>query len=687
MNERQTLSIAILSTSSDEVAFVNSALREAGHAAHCHQIQNPDEFSRSLKDSSLELIILSRDGYPDSVREAVKQRNKSRPEIPLIALQKSVDEASIQEAIAAGASDLVSVEGKSRLQAVVARELRTLRMERALNSTLSSATAYRQQLDDVMRYGASAIAYVHDGVIVDANNAWLNLFEIGDENEMIGLPLMDYFAAESQAAVKRALIATLKGEQRQSDRLDAKAVRGTSGLNDLPLEMQLVDREGSPHVQILIAAHAFATGGDQPAAAEKEAAKTDQGSVLLDRDDIVVYLNNGLQKKLKSGLRVLAYIRPDDFSAVRKSVGVLNTGEILTQFAGEVCGRLHPNDVAGRFEEAAILVLLERGNERDAVKWAEALVKGIQDRIFEAREQSITLTCTIGICAVSGAYAGLEELLSAVVDAHAQGCADGGNKIVLDQVSEANARVLEYDEIWVGRIKSALVDNRFRLAQLPIAGLRGGDARMFDILIRMIDEQGNEVLPADFLPTAQRNKLMNAIDRWVINAVMNFCSKDEVERAFVRLSTQSIIDTTLVSWIAQTAENHGLDPSKLCFQIPADDAAKHVQQSKDLAAQLSSAGYYFALEHYGIDRKNHRMLDMLKPNYLKIDGELMHTLASDSKIRAEVQMLMNAARERRIETIAERVESADAMAILFQLGVHFMQGHYVHEPEIVLQEK
>jgi len=331
-----------------------------------------------------------------------------------------------------------------------------------------------------------------------------------------------------------------------------------------------------------------------------------------------------------------------------------------------------------------ILALLERGNERDAVQWAKGLINSIQNKVFEAADQTITLTCTVGICAVSGAFSGLEELLSAAHDAHEQGQDKGGNTVVLDQVTEANARVLEYDEIWVGHIKSALADNRFRLAQLPMAELRGANIKMFDILIRMLDKQGKEVLPSEFLPSAQRNNLMDSIDRWVINAAMNYCGKDAVERVFIRLSTQSVLDTTLISWIGEKIENHKLDPSRLCFQVPADDAAKYVQQTKDLADQLRSGGYCFALEHYATDYHSHQILDMLKPNYIKIDGEQMHTLASDTKLQSSVQKLVNADRERRIETVAERVENPSTMAVLFQLGVHFMQGHYVHEPEIVL---
>ncbi len=64
----------------------------------------------------------------------------------------------------------------------------------------------------------------------------------------------------------------------------------------------------------------------------------------------------------------------------------------------------------------------------------------------------------------------------------------------------------------------------------------------------------------------------------------------------------------------------------------------------------------------------------------------MHTLTRDRKTQDIVSRIVAAAKERNIRTIAERVENANAMAVLFQLGLDYMQGHYVHEPEVVLQE-
>ena len=105
-----------------------------------------------------------------------------------------------------------------------------------------------------------------------------------------------------------------------------------------------------------------------------------------------------------------------------------------------------------------------------------------------------------------------------------------------------------------------------------------------------------------------------------------------------------------------------------------------------IAGKLKKIGVGFALEHYGVDCEKFQILDMLKPDYIKVDGELMHSLMTDKDTQSNVERIVQAASERDIKSIAERVENANAMAVLFQLGLDYMQGHYVNEPEVVLQD-
>ena len=182
-------------------------------------------------------------------------------------------------------------------------------------------------------------------------------------------------------------------------------------------------------------------------------------------------------------------------------------------------------------------------------------------------------------------------------------------------------------------------------------------------------------------------KQIASTDRWMIKNAIKFCEDSEADRVFVRLSKQSILDPSSIGWMDNEFEQKEFDCSRLVMQIPECDAAKHIKQVQVIVQQLRKMGIGFALEHYGIDREKFQILDILKPDYIKIDGELMHTLMTDTEVQKSVEKIVHAAASRDIKTIAERVENANAMAVLFQLGLDYMQGHYVHEPEVVLQDK
>jgi len=685
LSTQQGIVIAVLTQIQDEVEIVNGTLRDAGYPAHCHWVENPAKFDQVLDTHTVEIVLLNQDSYADSIRQVIKQKDAYIPETPVLAISQDVDEQRIQQAMEAGACDLVSIGNKSRLKTIVTRELRAFRVERALNSTLCSATEYRKQLNDYMQGSSSAIAYVQEGIVTEANNKWVSLFKASTIDEVRGLPLMDNFESESQAAIKGAIVATTKGKWQVGELLMARARLDGPDATDLKLDFQLIDFGDGAQVQVRIAPPEKAI--EEPTKLVHEALKRDPTTLFFNRATYLERIKRRLSKKPNSGTHAIAFIKPDDFSEIRKKVGILASEEVLSQFAEEVRKRMHPRDVAGRFEGTSILVLLERGNERDAEVWGRQLVDHMQAQTLDIEGQEVQLTCTVGVCGVSGVYSSLEELVTAVANAHTQGRKAGGNTVHLSDAADVDTRMRKYDAIWVKRIKAALKESRFRLAHLPIAGLRSDSVHMYDMLVRMIDEQGQAILPSEFIPAAERNNLMKMIDRWIVTASAEFCASEKVDRLFVRLSRQSIHDPSLRDWMEKEIGRRDIDPALICVQIPEQDAAKYIKPTKIAVDGLRELGVGFALEHYGVDKNRFQILDLLQPDFIKIDGELMHTLMTDTEMQNKVQTLAAAATQRNIETIAERVENANAMAVLFQLGVHFMQGHYVHEPEVVLQER
>ena len=685
MDRHTSISIAVLSTDQDDVALINGALRDAGHAAHCHWVSRRERLQETLTAEDIELIIVNRDCYADTIRAVSKQKDRFKPEVPIVALQATADEDAIQEAMREGACDLVSKDRRQRLQAVVSRELRALRVERALNSTLQSATEYRKQVQSYMQSAADAIALVQEGIVTEANSAWLSLFRLAGADEVVGQPVMDSFDSACHAALKGALNATLRGKWKEGEQLETRAHADVGEEESLHLRFRLLDIDTTPSVQLTITPPDKAN--QEPTRLVHDALKRDPATLLFHRAQFLERIQKRMRRKPKAGLHVLAYVKIDDFKKLRKAVGILNSEEVLTQFAEALRSRLHPRDVAGRFEGTSFMVLLERGSANDAQVWGNQLCERIAQTSFEVGEHSAHLTCTIGVCAVSEIFNDLEELISATVDSYAEGRKAGGGVAVLSEQAREATRQQEFDAIWVRHLRAALMDNRFRLAQLPIAGLRSDAIQMFDLLVRMIDEQGNSVLPSEFLPAAERNNMMKNIDRWMVRAAIEFCASSEADRVFVRLSRQSVIDSTSCSWLEQEFDKTGFDCSRLVLQIPERDAARYIKQTRAVVKRLKKLGVGFALEHYGTDRKRFQILDMLKPDYIKIDGELMHTLMTDGDVQESVQAIVAGAQKRGIRTIAERVENANAMAVLFQLGLDFMQGHYVHEPEVVLEDQ
>ncbi len=684
MNGHQSLSIAVLTENQDDVQSINSALRDAGLAAKCHWVVNPTKCADLLAEENVELMIINCDRYKDTIQQVVKLKDLYKPEVPVIATQEQADEDSIQAAMQAGACDLVSTSLKSRLRSVVNRELRALRVERALNRTLQSATEYKRQLKDHMDSSASSLALVQEGIFLDVNDAWLGQFQAKDKSELVGLPVMDTFEAESHAALRGALVATIERKWQRGEKLVVQSAVELEDGKELHLEFRRCDLDDGPCVQIRIAPQLKLA--EEPTKLVHDALKRDPTMLFFHRAQFIERINKRLRRKPSEGTHCLVYIKPDHFGRVHEKMGVLNSEEVLSQFAEEIRKRLHPKDVAGRFEGTSIMVLVERGSARDAQVWGQQLCSHIEQHTFEVEDLSANMTCTVGACAANEVFGTLEEFIAATISAYKLGVAAGGNTSALDESDDQDTKQREFDAIWVKHLKAALMDDRFRLAQLPIAGLRSDSIKMYDLLVRMIDEQGNSVLPSEFLPAAERNNMMKNIDRWMLNAAVDFCEKGNADRVFVRLSRQSIKDSTTITWIQQKFENSSFDCSRLVLQIPEQDAAKHIKQTRGLVAHTRKLGIGFALVHYGTDKEKFQILDILKPDYVKIDGQLMHTIMTNSDMQSDVSKIVTAAQKRSIKTIAERVENANAMAVLFQLGLDFMQGHYVHEPEVILEE-
>ena len=670
----------VMTRSQDHVEAINSTLRKAGHPVHCTWLPDARDLGDALTQLNPEMLIAFIEEIGVDLGSLMKVKQQSAPGMPVLIVREHVDEPAIADAMRLGAQDVVTLANRSRLQSVASRELRAYRLERALSTTLSSAREYREQLHNFLEGSADAITHVQEGIIVDANRAWLELFGYSGDDALTGTPLMDLFEHETHPALKGALVACLQGKW-SGHGLKVQALLSDGSNLALELLLTRADYENEPAIRIAISAMHKKDHDLEVQLAD--AVKNDASTRFLQQRYLIAAVRERCSLSMKGGVRQFAHIKPDRFIEIQNSIGVLASEDFMTQIAEVLRAQLTATDLCGRFGGNAFLVLLERGTARDVETWAENVVKRVNEHVFAIEDKTLSATVTVGLGLLPSANPDVGAAITDAVSATRRGRELGGNQMYVVDKSDTDTRVQAYDKIWVKHIKSALMENRFRLVQQPIASLLGEDKGMFDVLVRMLDEQGNEVLPAEFIAAAERNDLMKNIDRWVIGASMSFAANRKAACIFVRVSKDTVLDKSLLAWLDTQLKSLKIEAKRICIQVTEELANQYVRQTKDLAESLRKLGFRFALEHFGTGRDPLKLLADIDMNFIKIDGSLMQGLSTNQIQQQRVKGLVEAAKRRGIETVAERVEDANTMAVLWQIGIEFIQGYFVNAPEDV----
>jgi PAS domain S-box-containing protein/diguanylate cyclase (GGDEF)-like protein len=680
VTEQGAVPMIVMTRSQDHVEAINSTLRKAGHPVHCTWLPDARDLGDALTQLNPEMLIAFIDELGIDLASIMKVKLETAPEMPVLIVREHVDEAAIADAMKLGAQDVVTLGNRNRLQSVATRELRAYRLERALSTTLSSAREYREQLQNFLEGSADAITHVQEGIIVDANRAWLELFGYSGDDALTGTPLMDLFEQETHPALKGALVACLQGKWTDHG-LNVQALLSDGSSLPLVLMLSKADYENEPATRISIPARPKADHNLEAQLAD--AIKNDASTRFLQQRYLIAAVHARCAHGMKGGVRQFAYIKPDRFVDIQAAIGVLSSEDFMGQLAELLRVQLTATDLCGRFGGNGFLILLERGTARDVETWAENIVKRVNDHTFVFDEKTLSATVTVGLGLLPPANPDVAAAVTDAVSATRRGRELGGNQMYAVDKADTDTRVQAYDKIWVKHIKSALMENRFRLVQQPVASLLGEDKGMFDVLVRMLDEQGNEVLPAEFIAAAERNELMKNIDRWVIGASMSFAANRKAACIFVRVSKDTILDKSLIGWLETQLKSLKIEPKRLCIQVTEEMATQYVRQAKELAESLHKLGFRFALEHFGTGRDPLKILNDIRMDYIKIDGSLMQGLSTNQLQQQRVKGLVEAAKRKGVETIAERVEDANTMAVLWQLGIEFIQGYFINAPEDV----
>ena len=399
-----------------------------------------------------------------------------------------------------------------------------------------------------------------------------------------------------------------------------------------------------------------------------------------------------LEEAIESGHRgdgqhVLAYLDLDRFKLVNDTSGHLAGDGMLREVAKLLRDAVRDSDTVGRLGGDEFGILLVGCPLEKARQIADDVCRAVGDHRFVWRDKIYNIGASIGLVEISRESGTLEEMLVAADTACYVAKKQGSGRVVVYSArDEALAR--HTGEIqWLQRLQSALKENRFHLYQqviVPAQGEDGGPA--MEVLVRLQDESGQDLPPAEFMRAAERYRLMGLVDRWVVQTTLSALGRGAISVApehsvAINISGQTLGDVQFLEFVVECLDSTGVTPGQVCFEIAESAVIANLDHARRFVGVLHGMGCQFALDDFGSGVGSFSNLKTLPLDYLKIDGSFIRNLARDSVNQAMVTAMIKLARTLNFKVIAEQVEDSAAEEAARRMGVDYLQGYAIGRPQ------
>lgn len=685
MQSSDALHLLLLTHSQNEAESLVSLLRNAGRATRAHHVQTQADLLDQLQSKSWDLII----GYPkvgdltyDEVLKTITRLNK---DLPVIVINDNVDAALTEDCLRKGAAALVKADDSNILLLVIQQQLQYLRSRRELRALEVRMRETDKRCQSLLESSRDPLAYIHDGMHVFANQAYLDLFGYHFVDDLEGMPILDMIDATAQQAFKTFLKTHSKDSNQEftSTGLDGEG-------QPFPMRMTFSPATYADEECTLVV---IKLSNDNSELEEKlkEISARDLLTGLYNKPYLIEQLESATDKAVLKGAKgAVLCVNLDDFGRIKSEVGISLADKVITDIGNLIKNKCQPTDVIARVGEDIFACLRMGTDAESAMNFAETLRNAIEHCLVEVGNRTVTATARIGVALITETSSRPEDILqqahSASDDVRKLKNHERGNGVCLYMPKEnSKEATVNLEQVVTDAIRS----NSFRLLFQPLISLRGDEIEHYEAFLRLKLPNGEELSAGEFFSNPNiSNALKCKVDRWVILHTTKMLgehrSKGHNTRMFINLSAASLLDASLPGWVSVAISTAKLPKGAVVLQFHEDDASRMLKQAQDFTQALLERGIPAGINRFGCALNPLNILKHLAVDYIKVDGSFTKELTNNNDAQTHLKQLLSELHEENKITIIPLVENATSVATLWQMGAHFIQGYYVQPPQAAM---
>lgn len=665
----------------EDAEHLISMLRNGGMAIRPQRPESADELSQLLASQSIDMVLASMECKYLPFAMVAKAVEATGKDIPVLGAAEKLDEASVLTGINAGAREVAMRNRAEHVQFVVRNEFNALLARRALRHIEAALRETERRCDALIASSRDPIAYVHEGMHIRANDAYMEMFGFTDFGDIEGLSVLDLIAPSHADAFKQVLKQIAKGEA-PPKQLEIVARRADGESFDAVMEFTSATYEGEPCLQIVFRQQIV----DAEMAKELDTLRQrDPLTRLFNRQHFMTEIEAAVAAAADGkGMQSLLLIEPDNYEQSLDKVGLAEADIVLVQIAHRLQASVHGDVSIARFADHTFAVLCRGHDHKQTLAQAESIRNGFENHILELGKQSISLTVSIGGVQIGEKIASVPQVLGKCNQCLQSAQGVGGNRIEIFDPAARDRAEEERLQAWVARIREALTGDQFVLNFQPLISLAGDTHEHYEVLLRMKAPSGEIVAPDQFMPIAEEHGLLVELDRWVIGRTISLLSERRRQGKetvlMVKVEPSSLVEGDLHNFIGSQLKAHGVPGSQLVLQLAEPKIYTHLRPLQAFQKIVGAYGCRLCLEQFGTSLNSFQMLAHFDPAILKIDRSFIIDLAKNPENQKKTKEFVSQAQKLGKQTIAEFVSDAASMTVLFSIGVDLVQGNFLAAP-------